>query len=323
MNAFTHIAIWVLASVVASLIAGFYIGRHTSHAEKEKLGQQDRRAALTALVDLLSSVQALTTDVDSRNTEMREVHRHVGDIKASGELEQVRQVLLGQVIAVLESNQKLEEDLGFARCRMEEQAEELDRTRREAHTDSLSGVANRKAFDDKLQLLLGYHKREGEPFVLILADMDHFKWINDTYGHQAGDRVLQQLGSLLKSVVRQGDFVGRYGGDEFAALLPKTSLDTGLKVAQRLHLAATRTNFGVATSSEQTAITVSLGVSSARPGDTPESIIERADEGLYASKKGGRNQVRCLEEITEDPQPVPEGQTAPSDSSDETLVPAQ
>jgi diguanylate cyclase len=184
-------------------------------------------------------------------------------------------------------------------------------------------VANRKAFDDKLQLLLGYHKREGEPFVLILADMDHFKWINDTYGHQAGDRVLQQLGSLLKSVVRQGDFVGRYGGDEFAALLPKTSLDTGLKVAQRLHLAATRTNFGVATSSEQTAITVSLGLSSARPGDTPESIIERADEALYASKKGGRNQVRCLEEITEDAEPVPEGQTAPSDSSDQPLVPAQ
>jgi len=199
---------------------------------------------------------------------------------------------LGQVVAVIESNQKLEEDLVFARCRMEQQAEELDRTRREAHTDALSGVANRKAFDDKLKLLLGYQRRLGTPFSLLLADLDHFKWINDTYGHQAGDRVIHQLGSLLTSQVRENDFVARYGGDEFALLLANADLDASMKIAERICVETTHINFGAPTS-EQTAITLSLGLAVAQTGDTTESLFKRADEALYASKKGGRNQVRC------------------------------
>jgi diguanylate cyclase len=218
-------------------------------------------------------------------------------------LELIRQELLGQVVAVLESNQKLEEDLVFARCRMEQQAEELDRTRREAHTDALSGVANRKAFDDKLKLLLGYQRRFGSPFALLLADLDHFKWINDTYGHQAGDRVINQLGALLASQVRDGDFVARYGGDEFAVLLANTDLEAAAKVAQRICVETTHINFGAA-SNEQTAVTLSLGLAIAQGGDSPEAIFKRADEALYASKKGGRNQVRCQPTLAA---PLPSG----------------
>ncbi len=293
MDVLTQIFVWVLASVVASLVAGFYIGRATTaHPEREKLAEQEKAKALKALIDVLNSVQQLSSDVDCRTSEMHEVQRHVGDIRVSGELEQVRVELLGQVVAVLESNQKLEEDLVFARCRMEEQAEELDRTRREATTDALSGVANRKAFDDKLKLLLGYQRRLGTPFALILADLDHFKWINDTYGHQAGDRVINQLGALLAKQVREADFVSRFGGDEFAVLLTNSDLETAHKIAERICVEATHINFG-APSSEQTAITLSLGLAVVEPGDTPETIFRRADEALYASKKGGRNQVRC------------------------------
>lgn len=303
MDVLTQIFIWVLASVVASLVAGFYIGRATSHSEQERLANAERQKALKALVDVLTSVQDLSTDVDSRNTAMHEVQRHVGDLHATGELELIRQELLGQVVAVLESNQKLEEDLVFARCRMEQQAEELDRTRREAHTDALSGVANRKAFDDKLKLLLGYQRRFGSPFALLLADLDHFKWINDTYGHQAGDRVINQLGALLTSQVREGDFVARYGGDEFAVLLANTDIEVAAKVAQRICVETTHINFG-AISSEQTAVTLSLGLAVAQAGDTQETLFKRADEALYASKKGGRNQVRCQTSATATPLPA-------------------
>jgi diguanylate cyclase len=207
-------------------------------------------------------------------------------------LEDIRKVLLGHVVSVIESNQQLEEDLVFARCRMEQQAEELDRTRQEARTDALSGVANRSAFDDKLRLLLGYHRRDGQPFALILVDLDHFKWINDTYGHLAGDHVIGQLGGLLTRLLREGDFVARYGGDEFAVLLPHADLEVGARVAQRMCTDVTRTNLGVASSKEQTAVTVSIGLAMVRRGDTPERIFQRADEALYASKKSGRNQVR-------------------------------
>lgn len=290
MGSFTHISLWVLASVFVSLVVGIYLGRSTGLSKERRKAEEERRVALRTLVELLKSVEDLTSDVDHRSTEMRAVHNRVGDLRASGELELVRQVLLRQVSSVLESNQKLEDDLVYARCRMQQQAEEIDRTRHEAHSDALSGVANRKALDDRLLVLLGGLKRGGDPFALVLIDMDHFKWINDTHGHTTGDHVLQQFGTLLKRVVRDGDFVGRYGGDEFALLLPFADLDVAAKVSDRLRAETTKTNFG---SGLESAVTISVGVAAARPTDTPVSLIERADKALYASKHGGRNRVHC------------------------------
>ncbi|HWB13762.1 MAG TPA: GGDEF domain-containing protein [Pirellulales bacterium] len=294
MDVLSQIFVWVLASVASGVAAGYYIGRMTTHSDQERRAHRERENALRALIEVLHSVQQLSTDVDQRNTEISEVCRHVDDIHVTGDLEVVRQEILGQIKSILDSNQRLEEDLTFARCRMEEQAEELDRTRREANTDALSGMANRKAFDDKLKLLFGYHRRDAIPFALMLADLDRFKWINDTYGHQAGDRVIAQLGRLLAQLVREGDFVARFGGDEFAVLLPHCDTETAVKVANRVRSETTRANFGVA-SSEHTAITVSIGVALARQGDSSETLFKRADEALYASKKGGRNQVNCVD----------------------------
>lgn len=292
MDALSQIFVWVLATVLASLVAGYYIGRTTTHSDHERRAYRERENSLRALIDVLRSVHDLRTDVDHRSTEMAAVRRQMDGIRVSGELEVIRQEIVGQIQLLLDSNQQLEDDLTFARCRMEEQAEELDRTRREAHTDALSGVANRKAFDDKLTLLFGYHRRDGMQFALMLADLDRFKWINDTFGHQSGDRVIAELGRLLGHCVREGDFVARYGGDEFAVLLPQCDAESALKVADRVRGGVARANFGVA-SREQTAVTVSVGLALVRAGDSPEILFRRADEALYASKNGGRNQVRC------------------------------
>lgn len=304
MDVLSQIFVWVLASVAASLVAGYYIGRTTTHSEQERRAYRERENSLRALIDVLRSVQELRTDVDHRNTEMAAVQRQMDGIQATGELEVIRQEIFGQIQLLLNSNQRLEDDLTFARCRMEEQAEELDRTRREANTDALSGVANRKAFDDKLTLLFGYHRRDCLPFALMLADLDRFKWINDTFGHQAGDRVIAELGRLLAQFVREGDFVARFGGDEFALLLPQCDAESALKVADRIRTGAARANFGVATS-EQTAVTVSIGLALVRAGDTPETLFRRADEALYASKNGGRNQVRCHDDALGERLPLP------------------
>lgn len=292
MDVLSQIFVWVLASVAASLVAGYYIGRTTTHSEQERRAYRERENSLRALIDVLRSVQDLRTDVDHRNTEMAAVRRQMDGIHVTGELEIIRQEILGQIQLLLDSNQRLEDDLTFARCRMEEQAEELDRTRREANTDALSGIANRKAFDDKLTLLFGYHRRDGLPFALMLADLDRFKWINDTFGHQAGDRVIAELGRLLTQFIREGDFVARFGGDEFAILLPQCDVGSAMKVADRIQTGAARANFGVA-NSEQTAVTLSIGLALVHAGDTPETLFRRADEALYASKNGGRNQARC------------------------------
>ncbi len=301
MTSLGPILIWVLAAVVVSLAVGFYLGKNASPNKERHNAEKDRETTLKTLLELLGSLHDITSGVENRSTEIMAVQGHVGDLQASGELEMVRQVLLKQISTVLESNQKLEDDLVYARCRMEQQAEELDRTRIEAHTDTLSGVANRKAFDEKLLLLLGGLKRGGDPFVLILCDMDHFKWVNDTHGHTAGDNVLREFGALLRRCVRDGDIVARYGGDEFAVLLPKIDLDTGLRVAARLRNEVTKTNFGLDNRQTEGAVTLSAGVALAKCGDSPVSIIERADQALYSSKRCGRNQVQfqpTLEQAT-------------------------
>ncbi|MGE0605604.1 MAG: GGDEF domain-containing protein [Pirellulales bacterium] len=292
MTSLGPILLWVLAAVVISLVVGYFMGKNAAPHKERNNSEKDRAATLQALLELLGSVQDITSGVEDRSSEMRAVQGHVGDLRTSGELELVRQVLMDQISTVLESNQKLEDDLVYARCRMEQQAEELDRTRAEANTDTLSGVANRKAFDEKLLLLLGGLKRGGDPFVLVLCDMDHFKWVNDTHGHNAGDNVLREFGALLRRCVRDGDIVARYGGDEFAMLLPKIDLETGLKIAARLRGEVTKTNFGLDNRQTEGAVTLSVGVALAKSGDTPVTIVERADQALYASKRGGRNQVQ-------------------------------
>lgn len=292
-SSFVYVLLWVLPSVLAGVMVGFYVG-HGSRADKDqnqKEARKEREATLQALVALLQSTEQLATDVGSHNSEILQVGLHVGELKLTGELGDVQRSLLAEITHVLDSNQKLEEDLNYARCRMEQQAQEIDRTRLEARTDALSGVGNRKAFDERLPVLLGNWKRQRESFVLVLADVDHFKWINDTHGHPAGDRVVAHVGRFLKECVREGDYVARFGGDEFALLVTHAELELGGKIAERIRLSTSRTNFDVGVH-ERVTVTFSMGVAAVREGDTGESLLARADKALYLSKQSGRNQVQ-------------------------------
>jgi len=293
MESLGYIAPWVLGSVCVGILVGFFLRRNRPPDPEARLAEQERRVTLKVLVELLKSVEQMNGDVESHNSEIQQTAQDMGSLKLSGEMESVRQALLRQMAAVLGANCRLQNDLTCARYRMEEQAQEIDQARREARTDALSGVANRKAFDEKLLLFIDDWRREGKQFALILADLDHFKRINDAHGHQAGDRALQLMGSRLKQWVREGDFVARYGGDEFAVLLPLTDLATGREIAEMLCLRTADKATRVACRGEQVSLSLSIGVAASRAGDTVESILRRADEALYRSKQRGRNQVQC------------------------------
>jgi two-component system cell cycle response regulator len=165
----------------------------------------------------------------------------------------------------------------------------LEQIRQMADTDSLTGIANRRAFDSALVRELARARREGGAVGLVLLDVDHFKSFNDTYGHTAGDTVLIRLAHALVEECRGFDVVARYGGEEFAVILPGCQLEASLEIGERLRSVARR--IGV-----QEAITISVGVA-AHPesGVDADALVLAADKALYASKRAGRDRVSAAQ----------------------------
>jgi two-component system, cell cycle response regulator len=162
-----------------------------------------------------------------------------------------------------------------------------------ATTDPLTRVLNRRALLDRLTAELDRARRFSSSLTLLLLDVDHFKQINDTAGHLAGDSVLRQLGALLEDAVRKVDVVARYGGEEFVAILPETSSEGGVIFAERLRERIAAQSFDVG-SERPVHLTVSIGIATfpSPRVSTTEDFFARADEALYRAKSGGRNQVR-------------------------------
>ncbi len=150
----------------------------------------------------------------------------------------------------------------------------------ELRTDPLTGIANRRTFDESLEKLLAQHQHADEaPLAVAMLDLDHFKQINDVQGHLAGDRVLQDLTQLLRAAVREGDVVARFGGEEFVVLMPRTPLSTACGVSERIRQRV----------EEKLATTVSIGLAASEATEAAATLVSRADMALYTAKKEGRN----------------------------------
>lgn len=168
-------------------------------------------------------------------------------------------------------------------------ADLADRTRRLAATDMLTGLLNRRGFDAAAEALFAAARRQGRALALALIDVDHFKAINDRFGHLAGDDVLVRVARLTEASLRGADVVGRMGGEEFVILLPNADGDQASAVAERVRLA-----IGASTPAGQPelSVTASIGVATLIPGESPAALLHRADCALYAAKGSGRNTLR-------------------------------
>jgi diguanylate cyclase (GGDEF)-like protein len=161
-----------------------------------------------------------------------------------------------------------------------------------ATTDSLTGLRNRGDFFDAGDLEFERLKRFGIPFVAMMFDIDHFKEINDRYGHAGGDAILRAVGSTCMRRLRGFDLIGRYGGDEFVALLPQIEIEGALAVAERVGVAVRGTP--VLYSDDVIPVSLSIGLASAEGVESLPELLHRADLGLYAAKQAGRNCARAF-----------------------------
>lgn len=179
-------------------------------------------------------------------------------------------------------------------AQMEQQAqdyrEHLEEQRQKALIDPLTGLPNRAAWGERLHDEVEQWQNHGKPLLIAMLDLDHFKRINDGYGHLAGDKVLKIIAAQLRKHLRPVDFIARFGGEEFVLLMPDTPLAAGVQGVERLRSAIEACPFHF--KGEPVTITLSIGVSAFRPGDRSDQVLKRADEALYQAKHRGRN---CVE----------------------------
>jgi len=220
----------------------------------------------------------------------------LGQKQTATDLAQAVAMLSAETVRAAARNRLLEQQLSASTTRIARLKDSLEEVKREATTDVLTGLWNRKAFDVRLRRALSRAKTEGLSLSVLLLDVDHFKRVNDSYGHHTGDLVLRLIGRLLTDSVKGRDTAARYGGEEFAILLAGADLQAGAIVADQIRTALAGKRLIHKKSGEAFgSITVSVGVAQFRLGEAAASLIARADAALYQAKHLGRNRV-CTEE---------------------------
>lgn len=202
--------------------------------------------------------------------------------------------LVSTIGALSAANRRFQQEIQQSQQRIEQLNTELLQSQRTADRDPLTSLANRRAFDRELRRLLR-HDEERDSLCLIFCDVDRFKQFNDDYGHLMGDRVLRRVGELLLEQTPANAIAARFGGEEFAILLPQTTPEQAGAIAEQLRQRIEQLRVKLKNSDRVLDnITASFGIANALPGDTMDSLVERADQALYAAKRAGRNRV-CLQ----------------------------
>jgi diguanylate cyclase len=218
----------------------------------------------------------------------------------AGVMREATRRMLVETKRMVEGARGLDGDLRGASREVQDLRNDLEEARRQAMSDPLTSVANRKAFDERLAKEMAAANESGSDLALVLLDIDHFKRFNDSFGHVIGDEALKLVAHALVAGVKGRDMVARYGGEEFAVILPATSIAHALGLANGLGAAVKgRRMLLKSTGRDLGRITVSLGVARYRPGESASDLVRRADAALYAAKNRGRD-MACDEGVLEE-----------------------
>lgn len=224
---------------------------------------------------------------------LKDTNEHLASVTSISELQEVVRSLIAKNEMNQTQTRSLEARLKDAQDQAASLRQRLNQAEKLASLDPLTSVANRRRFEQFISAEVDKSHENGTPLCLILTDIDHFKKVNDTFGHSAGDRVLKAFADLLSDSIRGGDLVARFGGEEFAVILPNTPMGDAFGIAERI-----RNIFELNGGPDETLVsefgrlTASFGVAEIREGEPPSALIQRADQMLYEAKNNGRNRTQ-------------------------------
>ena len=253
----------------------------------------DETASFHKRIEEIAEKMMVTLVATGKNTEDygETLENFTGDLEGANSVDDIKQM----VASVLGETKEMATHMEELQSKVTSSTEEVNQLKGElesARKDALTGVANRKCFDESLAAAALAAEENEQPLSLIIADLDHFKSFNDNFGHQIGDQVLKIVGHVLRQTVKGQDTAARYGGEEFALVLPNTSIGGAISVAENVRkIIASKKLMQKGTETDFGSITLSLGAATYVPGEDLAELISRADKALYEAKKQGRNRV--------------------------------
>lgn len=275
------------------LYTEFFNGDDDHHARR--LAQKRTHAILREALNGILTSQASTSEYQDSLSDFTNAMTNLTDTQGIAGL--VKE-LVRESNRMAESSIYYQNQLEDVRAEAMKLNDALEEAMHSSSIDPLTGLFNRKAVDEKLQELLAAYRTENTIFTVVMIDVDKFRDFNTRYGHQIGDAVLRVVSTTLSDSVKGLDFVARYGGEEFIVLFPKTTLENGAIVADKMRIAVSEHRKRISGTGETLdPITISCGVAEITPSDDADAVVHRADQALYLAKNSGRNQVKTAHDL--------------------------
>lgn len=276
---------------------------HSTHLLSQRFTHETEKASSLVLGEIDQIMDMIDLALGSTAKYGESLQAFSNDLAGPIDRKRIRDVLASLVRAtheVTETNHSLEARLKETRTEIETLRETLECVRVEAVTDPVTGIANRKHFQDMLNKAVDTASAQGTPLALVVIDIDHFKRFNDLYGHLTGDQVLRLVSMAMREQVKSKATLARFGGEEFGIILPETRRDAARETAELIRNSVLNRELVKRSTGESLGkITVSVGVAEFRVGESSTTFLERADQCMYVAKRSGRNRTITDAEVAE------------------------